>query len=261
MSKAYVATYHRDPASDWPFDYGDDPSFQHALRTGGRLTWGVCRPNVRNLLAKGDVVIFFAADRGQHRRPIRYNWIGFATVDEQVPQTDVFLRPRHTALQAYPNLLVKPDPTIAGAFVHHEPALPRKDWHDDWLWRMLNSKRRKKEAFDAVHASDRYDPRTTRVAGSLVTIAPNYIIFAPVQDGTWVATEPPLIAEAEGPGSCEIWQDEPLAVELRNLLFSSASRSTLRTTNMQRAHPPLVLGNQVDELKNRLRTLASKYNL
>src|SRR6266446_6512709 len=46
------------------FDWGDDPSFYSAIHMQGRpeyAGWGVCRPNVRQTLEAGSVVIFFCA--------------------------------------------------------------------------------------------------------------------------------------------------------------------------------------------------------
>jgi hypothetical protein len=64
----YIATYLREsPDDEWPFDHGDDPSFRSSQRLRGRVTWGVCRQNVRNQLRPGDVVVFFAADRLRDR--------------------------------------------------------------------------------------------------------------------------------------------------------------------------------------------------
>src|SRR5271157_8582 len=44
---------------EWPYDNGDDPSF-YVARRGGPLTWGVCRQDLRNSIAKGSIVVFFS---------------------------------------------------------------------------------------------------------------------------------------------------------------------------------------------------------
>jgi hypothetical protein len=44
---------------DWPYDIGDDPSFYAMRKSGGQLSWGICRQDVRNSLCPGDIVAFF----------------------------------------------------------------------------------------------------------------------------------------------------------------------------------------------------------
>src|SRR5262245_52755814 len=85
VASVYIAVYLRSPNTDWPIDGGDDPSFVASMLSrpsGGRLSWGVCRQDLRNALDVGDLVVFFAADRLRDRRPApaRYAFVGFATV-------------------------------------------------------------------------------------------------------------------------------------------------------------------------------------
>ena len=80
---AYVAVYLAAPgADDWPVDVGDDPAFECSrayAEAGGCLSWGVCRPDLRNEITPGDVVVFIAADRLRDRRPARYRLAGWGT--------------------------------------------------------------------------------------------------------------------------------------------------------------------------------------
>ncbi|MGA2451872.1 MAG: hypothetical protein ABTD50_24750, partial [Polyangiaceae bacterium] len=75
-----VAVYLRRPGDGWPVDNGDDPSFEYAAAATGPVTWGVCRPDARNAVSVGDVVVFFAADSLRDRKPARYVWVGFELV-------------------------------------------------------------------------------------------------------------------------------------------------------------------------------------
>lgn len=235
---SYVAVYLRGPGDGWPVDSGDDPSFEHARNVSGPVTWGVCRPDVRNAVSIGDVVVFFAADSMRHQKPARYFWVGFATVHAKIAQDEIFEKESLAAFRSYPNLLIRPRPE--GGYEHFEKA-PHALWHDNWLWRIVET-RRKQETFAEAHQNDRYDRMTTRADGSLISLAKNYIVFAGegVEALTWIAARPPLVAEAAQNGAVETWSNTPLATELRSLLFTSATRNTLRTTNSQTAHSPAV---------------------
>lgn len=72
---AYVLVYLRATGDGWPVDVGGDPAFEcsrQRIHAGSRLSCGVCRPDVRNTIAAGDVVVFVAADRLSERCPARY---------------------------------------------------------------------------------------------------------------------------------------------------------------------------------------------
>lgn len=112
MPAVYIATHLRDAsASSWPVDVGDDPSFVASDRyrsEDGRLSWGVCRADIRNRIEPGDVVMFFAADRLHDRRPARYCFVGLATVDRKESQVELWKRADLAVYRRYDNLLVRP---------------------------------------------------------------------------------------------------------------------------------------------------------
>ena len=259
MPAAYAAVYLRLANTTWPTDIGDDPSFTWAHAHGGPVTWGVCRPDLRNALKRGDLVTFFAADRLQKGTPARYAWVGYATVDSKVSQSAIFERDDLARFRMRPNLLIRMSPD--GVFEHYEPALPRRQWHPDWLWRLVHSRRRKKEDFTSVEATNVYDPRTSRAAGSLITLAENYVIFSADEMSTWIAADPPLVAEVAANRQAETWRENGLAAELKPLIFDGAPRASLRTSNPQTAHPELRLALAPDELRRRLADLISRHGL
>jgi hypothetical protein len=259
MPTAFAAVYLRRHDVEWPVDIGDDPSFAWVHTHGGPVTWGVCRPDLRNALGAEDLVVFIAADRLRDRSPARYAWVGYATVASKVSQTAIFDRPDLAPFRARPNLLIRK--SESGVFEHHEPALPRNAWHADWLWRLVHSRRRKKEDFEAVEASNRYDPASSRAAGSLISLGDNYVVFAEGEDRTLVLDTPPLVAEAAKNGAPETWREDALSRELGALLFEGATRMSLRTTNTQTAHPELRLTLEPRELRDRLAALASRHGL
>ncbi len=259
MPTAFAAVYLRRANASWPVDIGDDPSFAWAREHGGPLTWGVCRPDLRNALERGDVVVFFSADRLPDRSPARYAWVGFATVASKVSQSAIFERDDLAPLRARPNLLIRK--ATSGVFEHHEPALDPRDWHRDWVWRLVRSHRRKKQDFDPVEATGVFDPRSSRAAGSLITLADNYVLFADEDTLTWIAEDPPIIAEAAQNGQAETWMNRPLATELQSLIFHRAPRPSLRTSNPQTAHPELRLAMPPDDVRRELTELASRHGL
>src|ERR1039458_4069461 len=67
---------------EWPYDNGDDPSF-YVARQGGRLTWGVCRQDLRNAIEKDSIVVFFSFTSLPNKE-ILYRLCAVATVDDKV---------------------------------------------------------------------------------------------------------------------------------------------------------------------------------
>ncbi len=265
-AQTYAAVYLRDSAAEWPADIGDDPSFAWSHDKSGPLTWGVCRPDVRNPIVKDGVVVFFAADSIASRKPARYVWVGFATVERKVSQVDLFQQTDLASLRQYPNLLIRP--ICSGVFQHFEPELARRcnrpQHHDDWLWRLVDprSTSLKKADFDQVHASHHYDPGSACIKGTRIHVAPNYVIFAGDRSLTWIAEEPPLVAEAATNGKPETWRaNDPLAKELHDLLFRGVSRTTLRTTNRQMSHRHVRLAHEPADLRRELLDLAERHGL
>src|SRR5438094_6462895 len=77
----------------FPYDVGDDPAFLSARRYGGRVTWGVCRPDVRTAI-----------------RPDEKN----------VRQTELFESPAMRVYLRYLNLLIR---RKGSGWEHREPGL------------------------------------------------------------------------------------------------------------------------------------------
>jgi hypothetical protein len=127
----YVAVYLAPwSAGGWPFDIGDDPSFESSAQhtsSGGRLGWGVCRTDLRNRVVPGDLVVFIAAERAQKEEERQYRLAGWATVAEKVSQVEVWEQPRLEPYRRYRNLLIAPGPNPAD-YLHHELDAP---WHQD----------------------------------------------------------------------------------------------------------------------------------
>lgn len=251
----YVAVYLRECPDGWPLDHGDDPAFGSSRRFRGRVTWGVCRPNVRNAVRPGDAVIFFAADRLRDRRPeaARYQFVGFATVDRSVRQTDVWCDRSLRIYQRYGNLLIRP---AGRAFEHFEPELPRKHWHEDWLARISERRTFSRADFDG---RERFAP-SDKVNGRPLRLAPNYVIFRPEPQDTFILAEPPVVATVSEAGRPETWLKTPFASALRSIVLSPTHRS-LRTTHPQVAHPHIAIPQEAEPVLSQIRRLCAERGL
>jgi hypothetical protein len=239
IATAYAAVYLRNPTTRWPFDLGDDPSFeasQQLAHAGGVLTWGVCRRGIRNALTPGDVVIFFAADRLADRRPEpgRYHFVGYATVERKVSQREVWEDEALSVFRHYRNLLLRPS---GREYIHYETG-PRQFWHDeDWLWRLTNMSGIRAPQLREFNDKHEWDQSVT-LAGRPIRLARNYVLFRPEGKGTFVAAEPPVVAQAAANGQPETWTNDEFAVKLRAIVVggSRTARQGLRTRNTQTSH-------------------------
>ena len=92
------------------YDWGDDPAFfsaEHLLNDVNRATWGVCRPDVRRNLTKGDALVFFCAQQQKNRKQWRYYYVGIGTVAEVVKgHKRICHEESYMAYQKFYNLLV-----------------------------------------------------------------------------------------------------------------------------------------------------------
>jgi len=208
VAQAYAMAIRRSDV--WPYDFGDDPSFFSATHLNGPVTWGVCRGDIRNKLASGDVVVFFAYDDLSDHTV--YKLSAIVTVQRVVSENQLFLEPKLARFKNYLNLLVIPTSDRAG-WQHMEPCFP-KAGHDDWLWRLADrstfnsgdfGKRAKK--IKAIKDGQRFN-------GKYYRFGPNYAIFSNKKAETHVLPHPQVVAEHWG-GDSEIW---------KNSLFSKGVR-------------------------------------
>jgi hypothetical protein len=111
------------------YDWGDDPSFfaaQHLLGDVRKASWGVCRPDVRSVVEKGDGVVFFCG-RHEEERLLRYYFVGFGMVRETVaPRARLWTCPTYAKYRDFYNVLV-------GAHGGHLEMI--HPCHDDWQQR------------------------------------------------------------------------------------------------------------------------------
>ncbi|HEY5328786.1 MAG TPA: hypothetical protein VIJ79_02780 [Acidobacteriaceae bacterium] len=114
------------------YDWGDDPSFfaaQHLLRDVRKASWGVCRPDVRNVLGEGDIVVFFCGCQDKDTCVWRYYFVGFGTVLALVERAALWTDPAYAPYRKFYNVLARLNGTH---LVQSEKFHP---YHNDWKLR------------------------------------------------------------------------------------------------------------------------------
>jgi hypothetical protein len=204
---------------------------------GCSLTWGICRPNLRNQLRVSDAVVFFAVE--DFDGEVGYRFSGYATVARKVSQDQIWQEDELAVYRDYLNLLV--EPAGEGCFRHAEnhPG----GGHHDWLWRLVRSAGYPwKKADFAPWEEPRFEktiiPGVSKTAGGQpIRFARNYVIFEREPPQTLIAADPPLIAVSPGRREPEIWLGDDFAVGLRRLTVGECPDRTLRTTAPRNQHP------------------------
>jgi len=224
----YVAVFlSRNPGLLWPYDFGDDPSFHSSLLNRGNLTWGVCRPNVRNPLNVGDLVVFVS--NSKDGSVDKYRLACWATVAKKISQMQIWEDPEFCSYQKYSNLLMRNRED--GMFEHYEPSIPKGQWHKNWIKRLIEGRLTEKQK--------QIQKRQT-FSGEELHLAQNYILFNPEGAGTTILANPPLIAKSEFGQNRERWLETEEVQDLKTLIISpSTHRTSLRTSAQGFQHPPI----------------------
>lgn len=241
----YIAPFHSRLKGSWPYDVGDDPSFQSRQLHRGALTWGVCRPPVRNTMRPGDIVVFFSFPAKQKNQedewPKEYRLCAFATVETKISQAEIWTDPKFKIFRRYKNLLVRPGKN--GVWEHYEPAFDDVHEHKDWVWRMAHGKRGTKEVYESLNELDAV-PSSGKVSGRSFEFGRNYVVFSRNSDETLILADPPVVAYCRENGRTETWKPDPLsqAILKHTLgvgLKHNRRRRFLRSVHKQHAHPPI----------------------
>lgn len=263
MTQIYIAPFHTNPLNsditpkaieeNWPYDNGDDPSFQVARKFGGKLTWGVCRPDVRNSLYEGDIVVFFSYSRHNAHIDSNYRMCGLATVERKVSQTDIWQDPDLSYLQSHQNLLVRPSNDEENVWEHYEPALPGSKAHKTWLWRCTNRSQNKHE-FKRIQKTDKFKIGTA-INGIPVYFVPNYILFSSYPTKTWILSNPPVVAKYKSGNKYEEWNEDSFSKGIRELTLGKAANirgveRNLRTENKYLSHRHIKFDLPVSQAEN-----------
>lgn len=118
-----------DEYEDSYFDWGDDPSFFCALRRLGdvnKASWGVCRADVRAMLAERDVVVYFCGRQDRTALCWRYYFIGFGTVKHVVDRRELWTNAKYKPYREFYNVLACWE---RGELKQKESFHP---YHEDW---------------------------------------------------------------------------------------------------------------------------------
>jgi len=211
---------------EWPYDNGDDPSF-YVARQGGRLTWGVCRQDLRNAITKDSIVVFFSFTTLANDE-ILYRLCAVATVDDKVDHRAVYHDPRLQEFQhLYINGLIIPG---KGGWSHDETDRRASQRHENWLWRMADHRGIKKETFNVKYEKVYRDGWFSE--GAVIPLGGNYVMFSPPPDRAFISPDPPEVAIAVK-GEHEKWSDQKLRALTvgKAAALHSSGRDYLRIAN------------------------------
>ncbi|WP_433619214.1 hypothetical protein [Paenibacillus cellulositrophicus] len=223
--------------AQWSFmDLGDDPSFFAAQQFNHNITWGICRLDVRNSLKKNDIVLFFGAKKVMNK--LHYYFIGWATVLEKIKQTDIWTDERYFCFQKNSNLLFY---KMENNRFHYKEKIFEKYKHrKEWLWKISNGKKGMKNAVLLLSKEFKTIPE-------VFDVHPNYVIFSNSTRETVILNQPIKVAwHGEQINSYkEIWDQNLIAQEIKNLVFQFSKRDSLRINNyMRHRHIHLRLNEQ-----------------
>ncbi len=230
----------------WPYDYGDDPSFKTTRELHSPLTWGVCRPDVRNKICEGDIVVFFSCSESKKTQNYTYRLCCISTVSKKVKQTDIFEVDSLWQFKEYPNLLVRPLPSSKG-WEHYEPPQKGPKGHRDWLWRIAERSDLKNNDFREIEDKNEFC-HGTRIRGSTIKIAPNYVIFSSSRSKTLILENPPIVAHFyRGQFQLhECWKRDKLSRNIKKLTLDKARDAMnhmrwlrIGTPKHPHPHPPI----------------------
>lgn len=231
---------HRNESEGWPYDYGDDPSFRASKELDGPLTWGVCRPDIRNKLREGDIVVFFSCGTSRETGQSTYRFCSIATVSRKERQTEIGRLRSMERYESYSNLLVRPLPSTGG-WEHYEPPRGGPYGHPDWLSRIASRTGFKKEDFKRIESENRFSSKT-RVQGRLVEVARNYVIFSTKRSETFIFKNPPVVAQFSPGQPHEFWTRTEISKAIFRRTLGEASRvkshvKWLRIGTYRHPHP------------------------
>lgn len=155
----------------------------------------------------------------------------------KVSQTDIWRDPGLAVHRRYLNLLVRPEGDV---FRWRESNPNKREWHEDWLWRIAKRCGTRKADYDDMHKAGSLVPGVTDPKVRRVEVAENYVLFHPRVPLTYILAEPCLVARYEkawGPSREEWLTGGPADAICALTTGRSLHHRRLRTTNVQRSHP------------------------
>jgi len=237
--KSFEALHAALRKGEWPYDYGDDPSFFCRRKLKGALTWGVCRADVRDQVRPDDVVVFFSFTNIEG--VTRYRLSAIVTVERKIREIDIFLNPSYKKYLHYLNLLVRPHDGKVDTWEHYEPGLPESDWHDDWLSRIVPFKIFSKNELKNQAQTHRVS-ESSYIDGKQFRFGCNYVIFSADPAQSFVVDSPPTVAHANPPHA-EFWRDDQLSTgvfgrTVKQSQPNGVNRGLRLSNKIQQPHSP-----------------------
>ena len=248
------AAFHAALHSGFPYDAGDDPALFSARRHRGPITWGVCRPDVRCSICKGDGIVFFAAQNDSQNETTRYSFVAALRVPDKMLHTALST---HPVFGQYLNLLIRP---CGSGWEHYEPVAEQN--HPDWLWRitcrsLVRSQGRLKKHYVV-------DTGKAHLPGKPLAfpVAANYVVFS--TSSAVLADNPPVVATFSNGEAPESWKRDSTSDAIRKLVLRDSCRY-LRTSNRHQPHRhihhPHLEESDLEEMFRRLSDLIKKLAL
>lgn len=207
--------------TSWRFDVTDDPSFYCHLKGMGPLTWGICRPDVRTKLEKGDIVVFICYDEDNNN----YYLSAVTTVADKIRQTDIWTKNKYCHFKEHFNLIIKK--TESGNWYHEEPLPNEKNLHSNWDIKILKKIPKSEFTFSNNTISPAYE------------IEPNYIIFSTSEDKTYILKNQIILAEykKDTDKKKEIWLDSNESIKIFDFIFKRhPSRISFKVHERNQSH-------------------------
>jgi hypothetical protein len=217
--------------NNWHYDVGDDPAFFCANRYKSNVTWGICRPDVRNNIKANDVVVFFCFNCEQGK----YYFVGFSTVKQKIKQTDIWSNDVFSIYQKYYNLLIR---KMYKKWGHFEPLFKKKGQHKNWYSRL-----------GALHPKDSFMVKDDSFLTEFI-INDNYVIFYSEDKYQRILKHPIHVANWEKGRKKEVWENETNCDAIYNFIFANTSRKSIRIHERNSAHRHIKIIMTTDKLEN-----------
>jgi hypothetical protein len=256
------------------YDISDDPSFfaYRVLRNKqDGLSWGICRPDLRNVLEKDDVVMFFAVDIAEKNNRCdgvnNYYFIGYATVKEKIKQIDIWDTQQYTDFQKYCNLVIR---RSNDGKVRYQEIIEDKYGHKrDWLWKIadnyigcgdLGTLEVTKNSFGKL-SKDFCETPISEIPGQ-IKMNSNYIVFHKDANKIRILDKPMFVAtyKKEVDGRLEKWNDDTHSSSLRELIMKGKNRKNLRIDNdLAHRHIRITPSDGIDKFKENLNKIIDEF--
>jgi len=217
--------------NNWHYDVGDDPAFFCAKKYKSNVTWGICRPDVRNNIESNDVVVFFCFNSEQRK----YYFVGLSTVKLKIKQTDIWSNDDFSVYQNYYNLLIR---KMNKNWEHFEPLFNKKGQHKNWYLRL-----------GAQHPKESFAVKSHSLLAEF-QIKENYVIFHTEGKFQRILNRPIHVANWEKGGKQEVWKYDTTSNAIYNFIFAKTNRVSLRIHGRNSAHRHIKIKTMPENLEN-----------